>query len=359
MRIAILVLCDERDLPIGAAVRAELVQRGHDATLETCDAAEEGLGPKAREALPHASKVVVVVREGGRGNRLLHAAEDEAPKDTTVVSLIADGSPDGSVSARTHARIEALGDTLSPRAAAPKVAEMKRGMRKRLVAMIAGGLALFGILAVVLWLRGPAAPLVGGPPVVLTGMLSNAGWMVQFHLREDASTLEYKLPFDPDYVSTGDMGPTSGPDRDKPHAKLFVILPEVQDRMPIQVRYRTLSGASRGPYEVIFDPNAEAVASVKKILTDVPEWISFRPFNGRKLCYFSMLLTYKYALRSIRYGLDSQPLNRSVRFAPRGTPGIDNNDELYIDLPEDTSSVTVELVFRDGTTQQKRFPVRY
>ena len=359
MRTAILVLCDERDLPIGAAVRAELVSRGHDATLETCDAAEEGLGQKAREALANASKVVVVVREGGRGNRLLHAAEDEAPKDTTVVSVIADASPDGSVSARTHARIEALGDTLSPRAAPPKVAAMKRTMRTRLAAIVAGALALFGVLAVVLWLRGPAVPLVGGPPVVLTGMLSNSGWIVQFHLREEASFLEYKLPSDPDFVSTGDMGPTSGPDRDKPHAKLFVILPEVQDRMPIQVRYRTLSGASRGPYEAIFDPHAEAVASVKKILTDVPEWISFRLFNGKRLCYFSTLLSYKYALRSIRYGLDNRALNRSVRFAQRTSPGIDNDDELYIDLPEDTSSVTVEIVFRDGTSQQKRFPVRY
>jgi len=361
MSNTILVLCDERDLPIGAAVRAELVQRGLDVSLETCDAAEEGLGSRARESLARASKVVAVVREGGRGNRLLHAAEDEARPGTLVVSLIADASPDGGVSARTHHRIEALGDTLSPGRGAPEKGSLrkKRSFRTRFAAILASALAVFAIIAAILWIRcSPGAPL-SGPPVVLTGMLSNSGWIVQLHLREEASFIEYKLPNDPDFVSTGDMGPTSGPDRDKPHAKPFFILPDVRGRTPIQVRYRTLSGANRGPFEAIFDPDAEGVASVRKILSDVPDWISFRLFAGRRLCYFTTLVSYKYALRSIRYGIDNEPRTRTVRFAARATPGIDNDDELYIDLPSDASSVTVELQFRDGTSLEKRFPVRY
>lgn len=360
MSNTILVLCDERDLQIGAAMRAELVQRGHDVSLETCDAAEEGLGARARESLARAAKVVAVVREGGRGNRLLHAAEDEARPGTLVVSLIADASPDGGVSARTHHRIEALGDTLSPGRGAPEKGPVrKRSLRVRIGAILASALAVFLVVAAVLWLRGSPATPLGGPPVVLTGMLSSSGWIVQLHLREEASFIEYKLPDDPDFVSTGDMGPTSGPDRDKPHAKPFFILPDVRGRTPIQVRYRTLSGANRGPFEAIFDPDAEGVASVRKILGDVPDWISFRLFAGRRLCYFTTLVSYKYALRSIRYGIDNEPRTRTVRFATRNSPGIDSDDELFIDLPSDASSVTVEIVFRDGTSLEKRFPVRY
>lgn len=357
----ILVLCDERDLEVGAAMRAELVQRGHDAHLEACDAAEEGLGARARESLARAAKVIVIVREGGRGNRLLHAAEDEARQGTVVFTLVADASPDGGVSARTHGRIESLGDTLASRGAADhrQSADPSRGSRTKLLALAAGLLVLAAILIPLLWMRGCAAPPAGGPPVVLTGMLSNSGWIVQFHLREEASLLEYKLPSDPDFVSTGDMGPTSGPDRDRPHAKLFATFPEVHGKVPIQVRYVTMTGARRGPYEAVFDPSAEAVASVKNILGMVPEWISFRLFSGRRLCYFSTLLSNKYALRSIRYGIDTDSPNRAVRFAPRDTPGIDNDDELLIDLPPDASSVTVEVVFLDGTSQKKRFPVRF
>ena len=356
----ILVICDERDLEIGAAVRAEIVQRGGDATLLACDAAEEGLGSKARESLGSAKKVIVVVREGGRGNRLLHADEDEARPGTTVMSMLADSSPDGGVSARTHGRIEALGRTLVPGASDAR-APSKRGSRGRLFAIIAAVLVGIGVIAALLWPRGitPVTSANNGPPVVLTGMLSNAGWMVYFHLKEDAATLEYKGPSDRDFVSTGDMGPLSGPERDKPHARLFATLPDLHGKVPFQVRYRTVAGEERGPYDVLFDVDAESVASVKKILGDVPEWISFRLFSGRRLCYFTTLLTYKYALRSVRYGLDTNALDRAVRFAAGDKPGVDSNDELFIDLPDDTSAVTVELTFLDGTTMKKRFPVRY
>ncbi len=353
MAKSILVLCDERDLEIGGALRKSLQGRGHEVTVEGCDAAAETLGGHARDALVAASKVVVVVREGGRGNRLLHAAEDEARAGTEVVSLLADPSPDGAVSARTNARIQVLAATLSG-GAAPAPREKKPA--PWLVALF--GAVVLAIIVAVLLLRGAAAPL-DGPPVLLTGMLSNSGWMVTFHLPEEPAFLEYKLPGDPDFVSTGDIGPTSGPNMTAPHAKTTVILPDLHGRVPVQVRYRTTEGANRGPFEVVFDTTAESITSVKRVLKDVPEWVSFRLFSGRHLCYFSTLLVYKYAIRSIRYGIDNDDVNRTVRFTPRDVPGIDNDDELLIDLPERASTLLVEVTFLDGTTEKKRFPIRY
>lgn len=357
----ILVLCDERDLQIGAAVRAEIALRGGEAALETCDPSEESLGPRVRDALSRARKVIVVVREGGRGNRLLHAAEDEAPDGVSVASVLADATPDGSVSARTHARIRTLGDSLvAPGGASsgPTPRERARA-RKGLIALVLGAAAVFAIGLAILFLRGPSVTPLGGPPVVLTGMLSNSGWMVTFHLREEASRLEYKLPSDREFRSTGEMGPTSGPDRDKAHANLFATLPDLHGKVPLQVRYFTLGGAERGPFEVVFDVDEQSVSSVRKTMEMVPDWISFRLFDGRKLCYFSFLLSSKYAYRAIRYGVDTDTPNRSVRFSPGDKPGIAGDDEIFIDLPRDVSSVTVEVTFLDGTTAKKRFPVRF
>lgn len=349
---SILVLCDERDVDVADALREALRARGHEAKVEPCDAAAETLGAHARDRLAMAAKVIVVVREGGRGNRLLHAAEDEARAGTEVLPLLADPSPDGAPSDRTTARIQTLVATLFAGAPAPR--------KRSLVPWLA---ALFGavVLALVVgaWLRcSPAAP-PGGPPVVLTGMLSNAGWLVTFHLREEASVLEYKRPEDRDFVATGDLGPTSGPTMSQPHAKTYAVLTDLRGKVPFQVRYRTLEGVNRGPFDTVFDTDAESVSSVKGILRDVPGWVSFRAFAGRRLCYFTMLLTYKYALRSIRWGIDTDSPDRLLRFTPRGTPGIDNDDETLVDLPDRAGSVTVELTFLDGTTEKKRFQVQF
>lgn len=353
MTRSILILCDERDLEVGNALRESLRARGADVTVEACDAAAETLGTHARERLAAAAKVIVVVREGGRGNRLLHAAEDEARAGTEVVCLLADPSPDGAVSARTSARIHVVTTTLL--GASPPAPTAKKAA-PWLAALF--GAVLLAILVALWLLRSPAAPL-DGPPVLLTGMLSNSGWMVTFHLPEEPSFLEYKLPGDRDFVSTGDLGPTSGPKMTAPHARTTVMIPELHGRVPVQVRYRTESGAERGPYETVFDTSAEAVASVKRVLRDVPGWVSFRLFSGRRLCYFSTLLTYKYALRSIRYGVDNDDVDHTVRFTPRDVPGIDTNDDILIDLPERAATILVELTFLDGTTEKKRFPIQY
>src|SRR5262249_53083633 len=163
---------------------------------------------------------------------------------------------------------------------------------------------------------------------------------ITFHLREEAASLEYKRPSDPEFVSTGDMGPVTGPTLGQPHAKPYIVLSDVKGRVPFLVRYTALDGSRRGPYEAVFDTTAEAVSSVKRILADTPEWVGFRLFSGRRLCYFTTLVGYKYALTAIRYGVDTQAPDRTVRFVPSDAAGLHDDDQLYIDLPDDTSFVT-------------------
>lgn len=351
----VVILCDERDTEIAESIREALHGRGLSAAITACDAAAETLGAAPREAMVSGAAVVVVVREGGRGNRLLRAVEDETLADTPVLSLLADASPDAAVSSRTEARIRTLCESLSASLGAGSSAAAP-DRRWQLAALIAAAL----LVVLVLLRFWPGGLPGGGPPVMLTGVLSSSGWMITFHLREEAGSLEYKRPTDAAFVATGDSGPGAGPNLGQRHAKTHVILPDVRGKVPFQVRYTTLDGAQRGPYEAVFDSTAEAVSSVKRMLGDIPEWIAFGSYSGRKSCYFSTLLTFKYALTAIRYGIDTAVPDRTVRFVPSDVPGIHNDDQIYIQLPDDASYVTIELVFRDATSLgPKRFPVKY
>jgi hypothetical protein len=196
-------------------------------------------------------------------------------------------------------------------------------------------------------------------PVVLTGSHSNSGWIVLFHLAERAATaIEYKHPGDADFVSTGFNRNALADGTNEPLPKSFVILDDLKGRVPFDVRYRTRDGKVHGPFRVTFDTDAEFVANAKAHLDDFPQWLAFRDFSGKRLCYFSTLISERPGVRSIRYGIDTDVPDRSLRMGTADTPGITNDDELFITIPATASFVTVEVTFSDGTTKKKKLPNR-
>jgi hypothetical protein len=207
---------------------------------------------------------------------------------------------------------------------------------------------------------GPSAAPVAVRPVVLTGTHLNQGaWIVHFHVAELASVIEYKHPGDADFVSTGTDRQALDPSTNQPLARSHVQLADLRGQVPFDVRYRTKTGQLRGPYHLIFDTAAEAVAEVKQTLEILPDWVSFRnATRGKRLCRFSLLIAQRFGLRAIRYGFDTDVPDRSLRFALDEAPGSGADDEHEIEMPPGASSVTVEVVFRDGTRRKKRFPFR-
>jgi hypothetical protein len=205
-----------------------------------------------------------------------------------------------------------------------------------------------------------AAPAAVVRPVVLTGTHLNTGtWIVHFHVTELASVIEYKHPGDADFVSTGTERQALDPSTNQPLARSHVQLADLRGQVPFDVRYRTRTGQLRGPYHVIFDTAAEAVAEVKQTLETFPDWVSFRNGpRGKRLCRFSLLIAQRFGLRAIRYGFDTDVPDRSLRFALDEAPGSGSDDEHEVEMPPGASSVTVEVVFRDGTRRKKRFPFR-
>lgn len=156
-----------------------------------------------------------------------------------------------------------------------------------------------------------------------------------------------KAPFAfPDYL---------GPSGDPVQASSTLIVPdeEVSRNGPTTfvVRYRAFGIPRRAT--VSFDANKTDVETTKRLLAGIPQWVSFSSHDP-PLLYFSALLVYKYALRSITWGLDDGPLDRNVQFTPSNAVGVDRTDQLYVVLPAQARSVRVKLRYKDGTESDVR-----
>ena len=203
-----------------------------------------------------------------------------------------------------------------------------------------------------------SARVVSHPPagVGLTATPNGAGWLLLFRFPSPPVEVQYELASSPGYRSTGAV-PGSVDASGALLAKSYAMLgpDEVSGPTSVRVKYRLARGELQGPFELSFDPATAAVASARNTLDDLaPQWLSFREFDGRTLVYFTSLLVHKHALREIKVGLDEGALNQGVRFKPSSAPGLDSDDEMFRAIPPKTHSVSVQLVFRDGTSSTVR-----
>jgi hypothetical protein len=71
-------------------------------------------------------------------------------------------------------------------------------------------------------------------------------------------------------------------------------------------------------------------------------WLSFREYNGL-LLYYTHLMSYRYAIRQVRIGLDSAVPDRTVGMPPcnqRDPMGIPADAQPYLKVPPATGSVS-------------------
>jgi hypothetical protein len=223
-------------------------------------------------------------------------------------------------------------------------------VRARRVQVLLGVLVLVALasVAALLLMRRPDA-------FTFTPVFHNAGWTLTFQFDRPVRCIQVT-------VEARDGG------RDRVDCTSMVSAQQVvqagltmdQARTPsiVTVEYeRGGAGGSRRRVSTPFDPVASQITQVKQTLTMVGQWTSGRDFAGRRLLYFSTLLSDGFVLDEIRYGFDDGPLDQTVRFARRSKPGILNDDELYREIPASIRSVTVQLTFVDGTTMTRRVPV--
>ena len=83
-------------------------------------------------------------------------------------------------------------------------------------------------------------------------------------------------------------------------------------------------------------------------------WVEFREYNGL-LIYFTTLVTYRCAIAELRYGLDGmKPLQRYdlPQCNARDPFSVPENAKLSMKLPPKTKSISLQIVWRDGTQSE-------
>lgn len=209
----------------------------------------------------------------------------------------------------------------------------------------------------------PAAVLKN--PVTLTAMQSNDGWMLTFGFADyKIKKIEWRNEGEADFRDTG-VSTIMNSQTGLPMPNMSISAGKLTPGdHAMEVRYVDMADKLNGPFKVSFNTEGATLAFGKQVLGSLTNsWISLREYDGKLLCYFTTLLSYRSSLKSIRYSLDSDALDKTFPFK-QPQPGqspyeIDPNDSVYLSLPKTTKSVTVQLEFADGTMSEvKKFSDR-
>jgi len=92
-------------------------------------------------------------------------------------------------------------------------------------------------------------------------------------------------------------------------------------------------------------------------------WVGVREFDGQDLVYFSHLLAWRCGLWDIRYGVNGAPAETGIAMEPCNDEFAQPNVMLdvenfppYVTYPlNSVESITVEVVFDDGTVESMQF----
>jgi len=183
---------------------------------------------------------------------------------------------------------------------------------------------------------------------------SNAGWTITISTPEPAVSLAYRLSPAAQFRETGlldVLDQRTGQRMPNPNIQLS----GKAQQTVIEVRYRTVDGATVGPFPIRFDPEVALYDSQRRALESIwPSWVEFREFNGL-LVYFTTLVSYRCAITEVRYGLDgAEPLRRFdlPPCNPDAPFNIPEDAEIYLKIPERTKSISLRVTWRDGTQSE-------
>jgi hypothetical protein len=195
---------------------------------------------------------------------------------------------------------------------------------------------------------------VGAQAPIANFMRSNAGWTVTLSLPEPATAVSYRIGDAGAFKATGLTDALDQRTGQRAPNLSFPLSGKAAATV-IQVRYETADGGSVGPFPIWFDPEAALFREQKQILEQMPgNWAEFREFQGT-LIYFTTLATYRCAIAELRYGLDDgKPLQRyDLPGCNAKDPfSVPENAKLYLQAPPKTKSVSLQIIWRDGTRSE-------
>lgn len=195
-------------------------------------------------------------------------------------------------------------------------------------------------------------------PVTLTPQRSNQGWGLTLGFADyKIKKVEYRLDGQGDFKDNGTIGavnPQTGLPMPNPHIDAGTLS---EGAHKLEVRYVDMADKLNGPYTLTFNTNAAALANSKQLLGQFSSsWLYWGENSGKTLLYFTSILTHRHAIKTIRYSLDSDALDKTFEFEAV-KPGDEPNtvgETIYVEIPGATKSATVEIEFTDGTKSEKK-----
>jgi uncharacterized caspase-like protein len=182
----------------------------------------------------------------------------------------------------------------------------------------------------------------------------NGGWTVVFSIADPTLGISWRIGEAGDFRETGFID-SLDPRTRKRMPNPSIELPADAPAATIQVRYVDASGELQGPFPIRFDPEAALIRDQRKILDmTATSWLSFREFNGL-LVYYSHLMSYRCAIREVRVGIDTAVPDKVLKMPPcdpRDPSVIPHDAQPYLKLAPSTKSVSVELIYRDGSVSE-------
>ncbi len=208
----------------------------------------------------------------------------------------------------------------------------------------------------------PESPSVTGKASPIASFTrSNAGWIVSVSLPEAAIQFGYRVGEAGDFTDNGTLD-VLDERTGKRMPKTNFELDGDQATTTLYVTWRDKRGEEAGIFPILFDPDAELKAGQKSILKDTASsWIAFRDYEGL-LVYFSHLMSYRCAIKSVRYGLDGAAPDTAYALPPcdPDNPYALPADVLpYEKLPKGTKTMGLVVEFFDGEQVAKTYKVKF
>ena len=200
------------------------------------------------------------------------------------------------------------------------------------------------------------AALPASPQPLASFTRSNSGWMVNMSLPEAATQFGYRIGEKGAFTDAGALDVLDQSTGVRMPKTTFEMPPD-QGKTTIYVTWRDKRGEQADIAPINFDPSAALADEQKKILEQFwTSWIAFREWQGMTV-YFTHLVTYRCAVREVRYGLGDRPVDRVFKLPPCDAAdpnSVPENATLYMKVPPKTASMQVQLTYVDGSQSETR-----
>jgi outer membrane biosynthesis protein TonB len=186
---------------------------------------------------------------------------------------------------------------------------------------------------------------------------SNQGWMITVSLPEAATAISWRMGNEGPYVDTGLMA-SIDQRTGKPMPNPSFQIPTVNEPTVISVRYVDLRGKEAGPFDLPFDPKAALQQGNKQILDQFwTSWVAFDASGNTGLVYYTHILSYRCAVKEVRYSLNGASLDKTLDMPPcneKDPYALPDGVMPYFKVSKDVTSMAVQVTYADGTQSPVR-----